>query len=155
MSRTMRMRKPLTINYFAKIIGVNGLSEADLPSWFATTNVTGVQIASDIAPVATADRTNVKNGDLVNFVIADRNLSPHVASNVGVVGGVGAGFQALRTELGNYGYYWDLSRPKDLQSGAGPLSQWKEISSLLVGYTFFSAYTVSDGQLTMAAQLSN
>ena len=154
MSRTMRMRKPLTINYFAKIIGVNGLSEADLPSWFATTNVTGVQIASDIAPVATADRTNVKNGDLVNSVIADRNLSPHVASNIGVVGGVGAGFQALRAELGNYGYYYDWNRPKDLQSGAGPLSQWKEISSLLVGYTFFSAYTVSDGQLTMAAQLS-
>ena len=50
MSRTMRVRKPVAIPYFAKIAGANGLQESELPSWSATTQVTGAQVASDIAP---------------------------------------------------------------------------------------------------------
>lgn len=154
MSRTMRVRKPVTIPYVAKIAGVNGLLESDLPSWVATTEVSGVQVTSDIAPTAVADRTKVKNGDLVNFVIVERNVSPHVASHVGLFGGVGAGFQMLRSDLGSYGYFFDWSRPRDLQSGAGPLTEWVEIRSREVAYSFFSTYTVGAGQLSMSAQLS-
>src|SRR5262249_22827772 len=66
MSRTMRVRKPVTIPYVAKITGANGLQESDLPTWSATTQVSGVQVVSDIAPAVVPDRTSVKNGDLVN-----------------------------------------------------------------------------------------
>src|SRR6185436_4576132 len=154
MSRTMRVRKPVTIPYVAKIAGVNGLFESDLPSWVATTEVTGVQVTSDIAPTAVADRTNVKNGDLVNFVIVHRNVSPHVASHVGLFGGVGEGFQMLHSDLGSYGYFFDWARPRDLQSGAGPLTEWVEIRSREVAYSFFSTYTVGAGQFSVRAQLS-
>ena len=75
MSRTMRLRKPVTIPYVAKITGVNGLLESDLPTWLATTQVSGVQVASDIAPQVVPDRTNVKNGDLVNFAVISRITS--------------------------------------------------------------------------------
>jgi uncharacterized repeat protein (TIGR01451 family) len=154
MSRTMRLRKPVTIPYVAKITRGNGLLEADLPTWVATSEVTGVQVTSDIAPVAVADRTNVKNGDLVNFVIKERNVSTRVASHAGLFGGVGAGFQMLNNDLSGYGYFFDWSRPKDLQTGATTLSEWIEIGSQQVAYTYFSAYTVSAGQFTMSAQLS-
>jgi hypothetical protein len=40
----MRLRKPVTIPYVAKIAGVNGLQESELPAWLATTQVTGVQV---------------------------------------------------------------------------------------------------------------
>ncbi len=154
MSRTMRVRKPVTINYAAKIAGVNGLLESDLPSWVATTEVTGVQVASDIALTLVADRTHVKNGDLVNFVIIAPNVSPHVASHVGLVGGVGEGLQMLGADLGNYGYFFETSRPHDLPSGAKSLIEWHEIRSLEKLYLFFSAYAVGAGPLSVSAQLS-
>src|SRR5262249_36069727 len=75
MSRTMRVRKAVTIPYLAKIAGVNYLLESDLPPWQATTQVTGVQVASDIAPEVVPDRTSVKNGDPVNFAVITRNTS--------------------------------------------------------------------------------
>src|SRR6266571_515326 len=90
MSRTMRVRKPVTIPYVAKVAGVNGLQESDLPSWLATTQVTGVQVASDIAPEVVPDRTNVKNCDLVNFAVISRNVSSRVASHVGINAGESA-----------------------------------------------------------------
>ena len=154
MSRTMRVRKPVAIPYSARITGANWLLESDLPSWSATTAVTGVQVTSDIAAVATADRTNVKNGDLVTFVIKESNLSPRVASHVALLGGVGAGFQMLNADLGSYGYFYDWSRPADLPDGAEKLSEWIEIGSQQMAYTFFSAYTVRAGQLEMRAELS-
>jgi hypothetical protein len=113
-----------------------------------------VQVTSDIAPTVVADRTDVKNGDLVNFVIIERNVSSHVASHAGLFGGVGAGFQMLDNDLDRYGYFFDWSRPRDLQSGSGPLSRSVEIRSREVAYSFFSTYTVGAGQLTMSAQLS-
>jgi len=154
MSRTMRVRKPVAIPYFAKITSVNGSAESDLPTWMATTELSGVQVTNDIAPVAEADRTDVKTGDLVNFVIREHNLSSHVASHISFFGGVGPGFQMLNNDLSSYGYFFDWSRPKDLQSGAGPLSEWIEIGSQEVAYSFFSTYTVGAGQLSMSAQLS-
>jgi hypothetical protein len=39
MSRTMRVRQPVTIPYLAKVVGVNGLLETDIPQWQATTSV--------------------------------------------------------------------------------------------------------------------
>ena len=119
MSRTMRVRKPVTIPYVAKITGVNGLLESDLPPWVATTEVTGVQVTSDIAPTAVADRTNVKNGDLVNFVIIERNVSSHVASHVGLFGGVvGRDFRcSIQTSAITVIFSTGRAR-SDLQSGA-------------------------------------
>jgi hypothetical protein len=113
-----------------------------------------VQVTCDIAPTAVADRTNVKNGDLVNFVIKERNVSTRVASHTGLFGGVGAGFQMLNGDLGSYGYFFDWARPKDLQSGADALAEWYEIRSREVSYSYFSTYTVGAGQFTMSAQLS-
>jgi hypothetical protein len=55
MSRTMRVRQPVTIPYLAKVVGVNGLLETEIPQWQATTSVTGVQVTSDIAPILVAD----------------------------------------------------------------------------------------------------
>lgn len=154
MSRTMRVRKPVTITYAAKIKSVNGLSEADLPPWFVTTETTGAQVTGDIEVTAVANRTNAKAGDFVTFLVKERNLSPHIASHIGLFGGVGAGFQILYSDLGSYGYYFDWARPHDLQSGAKALSEWYEIRSRELLYIFFSAYTTDAGQLTMAAQLS-
>src|SRR5262245_23500408 len=67
--------QPGTIPYFAKIEGVNGVLEEDLPLWQATTQVTGVQVTTDIAPLVVPDRTNVKSGDPVNFALIARNVS--------------------------------------------------------------------------------
>jgi uncharacterized repeat protein (TIGR01451 family) len=154
MSRTMRMLKPVTIPYVARITGEYGGFDTNQPSWVATTEITGVQVTSDIALSAMADRTNVKNGDLVNFLIVQHNASAHVASHVGLYGGVGAGFQMLDSDLSGYGYYFDWSRPRDLQSGSKSWTGWIEIGSGEKVYSFFSAYTVAPGQLSMETQLS-
>jgi len=153
MSRTMRMRKPVTIPYLAKIAGVNGLQESDLPPWRATNEVTGVQVTGDMAPQVVPDRTNVKNGDLVNFAIISTNLSSHVASHVGIYAGESAGFQALDSGLGDYGYFWDTSRPHDLQSGSKLFSEWVEIPAQEAIFSWLSTYTVGSGQLTVGAQV--
>ena len=153
MSRTMRIRKPVTIPYLAKISGANGLQEADLPPWRATNQVTGVQVVSDIAPAVVPDRTNVKNGDLVNFAIISANLSSHVASHIGIYTGESAGFQVLPSGLGDYGYFWDTSRPTDLQSSAKLFSEWTEIPPQEAIFSWLSAYTVGTGQLTVGAQV--
>jgi uncharacterized repeat protein (TIGR01451 family) len=79
MSRTMRVRKPVTVPYFARVEGVNGISEPQIPLWIATTQVTGVQVTSDIAPVVIADRTNVKKR-------RPGELCHHRAQRVGVAG---------------------------------------------------------------------
>src|SRR5262249_5410203 len=150
MSRTMRVRKPVTVAYAAKITGVNGVLESDLPPWLATTQVTGVQVACDIAPEVVPDRTNVKNGDLVNFAIISRNTSSHIASHVGIYTGESAGFQVL-ADLGSYGYFFDYARPADLQSGAKKFSEWTEIPAEPI-YSWLSTYTVTNGQLSVAAQ---
>jgi uncharacterized repeat protein (TIGR01451 family) len=152
MSRTMRVRKPVTIPYNARITGVNGLQESDLPSWSAATQVTGVQVAVDIAPVVIPDRTNVQNGDLVNFAIITPNVSSHVASHVGVNTGESAGFQVLGSGLGDYGYFWSYSRPTDLPSSAKLFSEWLEIPSQEAIFSWLSLYTVGSGQLTVGAQ---
>ncbi len=152
MSRTMRVRKVVTIPYVAKITDVNGLRESELPEWLAATQVTGVQATSDIAPAVVPDRTNVKNGDLVNFAIISPNLSSHVASHVGINAGESAGFQVLGSGLGDYGYYWDASRPADLQASAKLFSEWLEISPQIPIFSWLSAYTVGSGQLTVGAQ---
>jgi uncharacterized repeat protein (TIGR01451 family) len=153
MSRTMRVRKPVTIPYLAKIDGVNGLQESDLPRWRATNEVTGVQVTGDMAAQVVPDRTNVKNGDLVNFAIISSNLSSHVASHVGIYTGESAGFQVLDSGLGDYGYFWDTSRPLDLQSGAKLFSEWLEIPPEEAIYSWLSTYTVGAGQLTVGAQV--
>jgi uncharacterized repeat protein (TIGR01451 family) len=152
MSRTMRLRKPVIIPYLAKISGVSGLQESDLPDWRATTQVTGVQVASDIAPAVVPDRTNVKNGDLVNFAIITPNGSAHVTSHVGINTGESAGFQVLPLGLGDYGYFWDTSRPTNLQSSAKLFSEWTEIPAQEAIFSSLSAYTVGTGQLTVGAQ---
>jgi uncharacterized repeat protein (TIGR01451 family) len=154
MSRTMRVRKPYTIPYFAKIVGANGLLESDLPSWLATNEVTGVQVAGDIAPEVVPDRTNVKTGDIVNFAIITSNLSSHVTSHIGINAGESAGFQLLGSDLSNYGYFWDTSRPSDLQSSTSLFSEWLEIPSQEAIVSWLSTYTVGSGQLTVGAELS-
>jgi uncharacterized repeat protein (TIGR01451 family) len=153
MSRTMRVRKPVAIPYLAKIAGANGLQESDLPAWSATTQVTGAQVSSDIAPVVVPDRTNVKNGDLVNFAIITPNLSSHLASHAGINTGESTGFQVLDSSLGDYGYFWDYSRPRDLQSSAKLFSEWLEVPGQEAIFSWLSAYTVSSGQLTVGAQV--
>jgi uncharacterized repeat protein (TIGR01451 family) len=154
MSRTMRVRKPVTIPYLAKIEGVNGLLETQLPSWRATTEVVGVQVTSDIAPVVVADRTNVKNGDLVNFAVIARNMSSRIASHVVFDGAQSAGFQVLFGDLGSYGYFWDSARPRDLQSSRQPLWEWYEIRAKEEMVSWISTYTAGAGQFTVGAQLS-
>jgi hypothetical protein len=116
MSRTMRIRKPVTIPYVATIAGVNRLIESDLPWWSATTEVTGTQVATDVLPVVWADRTNVNNGDLVNFAIIAGNLSSRVASHTVLDVAQSAGFQVLSPDRGDYGYFFDSARPQDLES---------------------------------------
>jgi uncharacterized repeat protein (TIGR01451 family) len=155
MSRTMRVRKPVTIPYVAKIEGVNGLFDTQLPLWRATTQVTGVQVTSDIAPVVIPDRTNVKNGDLVNFAVIARNMSSRVASHVVFDGAQSAGFQLLSPDLGDYGYFWDTARPRDLQSSRQPLWEWYEIRPQEEMVSWISAYTVGAGQFTMSAQVAS
>jgi uncharacterized repeat protein (TIGR01451 family) len=152
MSRTMRVRKPVTISYVAKIEGANGLLESDLPPWRATTEVTGMQVASDIAPEVVPDRTNVKNGDLVNFAIVSRNVSSRVASHIGINAGESAGFQVLDSDLGRYGYFFDYARPSDIQSGTKLFSEWREIGPQEAIFSWLSTYTVSAGQLTVGAR---
>jgi len=152
MSRTMRLRKPGPIPYAARITGVNGLPESGLPSWQATTEVTGVQVASDIAPVVIPDRTTVKVGDLVNFAIITPNLSSRVASHVGIKAGQSAGFQLLDSGLGGYGYFWETSRPTGLPGSTKLFSEWLEIGPQQAIVSWLSAYTVDSGQLTMSAQ---
>jgi hypothetical protein len=152
MSRTMRVRQPVTIPYLAKIEGVNGVRESDLPPWRATTEVTGVQVASDIALEVVPDRTNVKNGDLVNFAVISRNVSSRVASHVGIYAGESAGFQVLDAGLGAFGYYFNYSRPSDLQSSAKLFSEWTEMPSQEAIFSWLSTYTVGSGLLTVGAQ---
>jgi uncharacterized repeat protein (TIGR01451 family) len=152
MSRTMRVRKPVTIPYVAKIEGVNGLQESELPPWRATTEITGVQVASDIAPEVVPDRTNVKNGDLVNFAIISRNVSSRVASHIGINAGESAGFQVLDSDLGRYGYFFDYARPSDIESGTKLFSEWREIGPQEAIFSWLSTYTVSAGQLTVGAR---
>jgi uncharacterized repeat protein (TIGR01451 family) len=154
MSRTMRVRKPVTLSYLAKIEGVNGLQESELPPWRATTEVTGVQVTSDIAPEVVPDRTNVKNGDLVNFAVISRNVSSRVASHVGINAGQSAGFQVLDMDLDGYGYYWDTSRPSDLPSSTKLFSEWLEIGSQEAIFSWISTYAVGEGQLTAGAQFA-
>jgi uncharacterized repeat protein (TIGR01451 family) len=154
MSRTMRVRKPVTIPYFAKIVGANGLQESDLPSWLATNEVTGVQAAGDMAPQVVPDRTNVKNGDIVNFAIITPNLSSHVTSHIGINAGESAGFQLLSSDLSDYGYFWGTSRPSDLQSSTSLFSEWLEIPPQEAIFSWLSTYTVGSGQLTVGAELS-
>lgn len=152
MSRTMRIRKPGTIPYLAKIEGVNGLLEAQLPPWRAATEVTGVLVNSEIALSVVADRTSVKNGDLVNFAIISSNASPRLASHANIVAGGSAGFQMLGTDLGSYGYFFDWSRPQDPEFEVEPLTEWSEIRSLERGFSFLSAYTVGAGRFSVGAQ---
>src|SRR6185503_8749715 len=155
MSRTMRVRKPGTIPYFAKIEGVHGAIEEDLPLWQATTQVTGVQVATDIAPAVVPDRTNVKNGDVVNFAIIGRNLSSsRVGSHPVLDAAESAGFQINNPDLGGYGYFWDYARPRDLQSSRAPFWEWFEIRPRQELVSWISAYTVTGGQFTVSAQLS-
>jgi uncharacterized repeat protein (TIGR01451 family) len=152
MTRTMRVRKPVTIPYIARIVGVNGLREADLPDWHAATQVTGVQVESDIALTVVPDRTNVKNGDLVNLAIITRNASARTASHSGVYTGESAGFQVLDIFQSGYGYYYDTARPRDLQSGATLFSEWAEIGPQRAFYSWVSTYTVGAGQFVAGAQ---
>jgi hypothetical protein len=155
MSRTMRVRKPVTIPYFAKIEGVNGLPETQIPSWSATTAVTGVQVTSDIAPVVVPDRANVKNGDLVNFaVIAHNASSSRIASHVVLEAAQSAGFQVLSPDLSGYGYFWDFARPRDLASSREPFSEWYEIRPREEMVWWLSTYTVGAGQFTVNAQVA-
>jgi len=153
MSRTMRVRQAVTIPYLAKVVGVNGLSETEIPQWQATTSVAGVQVTSDIAPILIADRTNVKNGDLVNFAVIARSMSSRIASHVILDGAQSAGFQLLDATLSNNGYFWDSSRPQDLQSSQQPLWGWYEIRPQEDQVSWLSAYTVGAGQFTATAQL--
>jgi uncharacterized repeat protein (TIGR01451 family) len=152
MSRTMRVRKPVTIPYVAKIAGVNALPESELPSWRATTEVTGVQVASDIAPEVVPDRTNVRIGDLVNFAVISRNVSLRVASHIGINAGESAGFQVLDLNLGGYGYFYDTSRPSDIESGTKLFSEWIEIGPQEAIFSWLSTYIVGAGQLTAGAR---
>jgi len=155
MSRTMRVRKPVPIPYFARIEGVNGLPESSLPLWRATTLVTGVQVTSDVAPVVVADRTNVKNGDLVNFAVIARNVSSsRVASHAVLDAAQSAGFQVLGQNLGSYGYFWDFARPQDLESSRKPFAEWTEICPREEGFWWISTYAVGAGQFTVKAQLA-
>ncbi|HZF72861.1 MAG TPA: hypothetical protein VEZ51_05485, partial [Gemmatimonadaceae bacterium] len=152
MSRTMRVRKPVTIPYVAKIEGANGLQESELPPWRATTEVTGVQVASDITPEVVPDRTNVKNGDLVNFAVISRNMSSRVASHIGINAGESAGFQVLDSDLSRYGYFFDYSRPSDIESGTKLFSEWREIGPQEAIFSWLSTYTVDAGQLIAGAR---
>ncbi len=155
MSRTMRVRKPVAIPYLAKIEGANGLLETQLPDWHATTQVTGVQVTSDIAPILVPDRTNVKNGDIVNFATIARNVSSsRVASHVVLDAAQSAGFQVLGQVLSDYGFFWDFARPRDLESSQKPFGEWYEIRPREEGYWWLSAYTVGAGQFTVSAQLT-
>src|SRR6185436_8460871 len=148
-----RVRQPVTIPYLAKVVGVNGLLETEIPQWQATTAVTGVQVTSDIAPILLADRTNVHNGDLVNFAVIARNMSSRIASHVILDGAQSAGFQLLSPSLTDYGYFWDSARPHDLQSSQQPLWGWYEIRPQEDQVSWLSAYTVGAGQFTATAQL--
>src|SRR5262249_38760091 len=153
MSRTMRVRQAVTIPYLAKVVGVNGLSETEIPQWQATTSVTGVQVTSDIAPIFVADRTNVHNGDLVNFAVIARSMSSRIASHVILDGAQSAGFQLLSPTLSDNGYFWDTARPQDLQSSQQPLWGWYEIRPQEDQVSWLSAYTVGAGQFPAPAQL--
>src|SRR5690606_31702053 len=117
MSRTMRVRQPVAIPYTAWIESVNYLLESDLPLWRATTELTGVQVSSDVGPMVVADRVNAKTGDLVNFAIIGRNLSSRVASHIGLEASESAGFQLLNPDLNDYGYFFDTARTRDFESG--------------------------------------
>ena len=155
MSRTMRMRKPGPIPYLAKIEGVNGLLEEQLPPWRATTQVTGVQVTSDIAPVVVPDRTNVKNGDPVNFAVIARNVSSgRVASHAVFDSAESAGFQMLNPDLGGYGYFWDTMRPRDLESSREPYWEWYEIRPQHELISWISTYAVGEGQFAVSAELT-
>src|SRR5688572_23286360 len=154
MSRTMRVRKPGTIPYFARVERVNGLSESQIPLWRATTQVTGVQVTSDIAPLVIADRTNVKNGDLVNFAVIPRNVSPsRIASHIVLDAAQSAGFQVLGQSLGGYGYFLDWARPTDLPSSWKGFGEWYEIGPRQEGIWWLSTYAVDARQLTVGARL--
>lgn len=153
MSRTMRVRKPVTIQYLAKIEGVNGLPEAQLPQWRATTEIMGVQVSSDIAPILVPDRTNAKNGDVVNFAVIGRNTSSRVASHVLFDAAESAGFQVLGQSLSGYGYFFDWARPRDLPSSAKPFAEWTEIHAQGEPVWWMSTYTVGAGQLTVSSRM--
>jgi uncharacterized repeat protein (TIGR01451 family) len=154
MSRTMRVRKPVSIPYLAKIESVNGLIESEIPPWNATTQVAGVQVTSDIAPIVIADRTNVKNGDLVNFAVIARNMSSRMASHPVFDAAQSAGFQLLSPSLSDYGFFWNHNRPQDLQSSQRPLWEWYEVRPQEELLSWLSAYIVDAGQFTANAQLT-
>lgn len=154
MSRTMRFRKAVTIPYYAKVTGVGCLSEAEIPAWVATTQVTGVQVTSDIAAGLVPDRTQVKNGDLVNFAVVAYNGSGRLASHAGFSGGISAGFQMLGADLGSYGFYYESQRPRDLESSTSAWTDWTEIRPGEGVIAYLSAYAVSAGPLSAAVRLS-
>jgi uncharacterized repeat protein (TIGR01451 family) len=154
MSRTMRVRKPLTIPYVAKIERVNGLLESALPVWAAATEVTGMWAGSDMAALVVPDRTNVKNGDRVNFAIIGRNGSSQVASHIGCDAGASAGLQLLTPDLSGYGYYFDTARPVDLESSWAPYSEWIEVHPQEEMVSWISTYAVGAGELTLGTRLT-
>ena len=62
--------------------------------------------------------------DLVNFAVIAQNLSlSRVASHVVFDAAQSAGFQVLGADLGDYGYFYDFARPRDLSSSAQPFSR--------------------------------
>jgi hypothetical protein len=89
----------------------------------------------------------------VNFAIITPNLSSHIASHVGINAGESAGFQVLDSGLGDYGYFWDTSRPRDLQSSAKLFSEWLETPAQEAIFSWLSAYTTASGQLTVGAEV--
>jgi len=95
----------------------------------------------------------VKNGDLVNFAIISRNVSSRVASHIGINAGQSAGFQVLGSDLDEYGYFFDYSRPSDIESSTKLFSEWLEIGPQEAIFSWLSTYTVGAGQLTVGAQL--
>src|SRR6185436_13413213 len=105
-----------------------------------------------IAPILVADRTNVHNGDLVNFAVIARNMSSRNGSHVILDAAQSAGFQLLNP-LSDYGYFWDGARPRDLQSSQQPWWGWYEIRPQEDMVSWLSAYTVGAGQFTATAQL--
>lgn len=153
MSRTMRIRKAVAIPYVAKIESVNGLPESALPDWRAQTEVSGVQVVSDMATEVVPDRRNVKAGDLVNFAIISRNVSSRTASHVGINVAESAGFQVLDTGLGSYGYFFDYSRPTE-SSSPRLFSEWTESGSKEAIVSWISTYAVAEGQLKVGAELA-
>jgi hypothetical protein len=88
----------------------------------------------------------------VNFAVISRNVSSRVASHIGINAGESAGFQVLGSDLGRYGYFFDYSRPSDLESGTKLFSEWLEIGPQEAIFSWLSTYAVGSGQLTVGAR---